>query len=304
MKAAAKSSGRHRFHDRAQVVLWLCGHLAYPPIPRYSCGLLVTEIQCCWLPGAPTPPVDPACVRAAEHAAKLCEALGHSVTPTDWNLDGRALMHAFLTVIMHYTHLDVGNIARLLDVPERQLDLELNTRFMAMAGSGIGQDTVAQALATWQQAAQKMAELHQQFDLILTPTVATPALPGDALDPSGLEKLIMKLMLATGLGRKAVNAKSLDMAIDKSLYATPFTPIANITGQPAMSVPLYQEGNNQPHGAQFMAAVGGDAMLLRLARQLEQACPWADNVPGDIPRQGSSRRAASHGNAAAQTPLP
>jgi amidase len=72
------------------------------------------------------------------------------------------------------------------------------------------------------------------------------------------------------------------MAIDKSLYMTPFTPIANITGQPAMTVPLYWDGDGLPHGAHFMGDVGEDGRLLMLARQLEIACPWVDKVPRDI----------------------
>lgn len=223
--------------------------------------------------------VDPECIKAAEVAAKACADLGHTVTPAKWNFDGRELMHAFLTVVMYFTHQDVKNIAALMSTDEKHLDIELNTKFMSMAGSGVSQEKLKHALATWRRAAAKMSELHQEFDVILTPTVATPPLAGDALDPSGLEKIMMKIMLATGLGKKAVNKKSLDMVIDKSLFAMPFTPIANITGQPAMSVPLYWDDKDLPHGAHFMADIGKDNVLLRLAHQLENICPWVGKIP-------------------------
>lgn len=67
--------------------------------------------------------------------------------------------------------------------------------------------------------------------------------------------------------------------ITKALQQAPFTPIANITGQPAMSVPLYWSDNGLPHGAQFMAATGNDRLLLQLAAQLEQAEPWKHRMP-------------------------
>lgn len=226
--------------------------------------------------------VDPECIKAAEVAAKVCENLGHNVIPAEWNFDGRELMHAFLTVVMYYTHRDVNNISSLLGISEKDLDIELNTKFMSIAGSGISQEKLDQSLNIWKKAAHKMSELHQQFDVILTPTVATSPLVGSAFDPSNFEKLIMKIMLTTGLGKKAVNKKSLEMVIDKSLYAMPFTPIANITGQPAMSVPLYWDERNLPHGAHFMADIGKDGMLLMLAHQLEKACPWIDKVPNEI----------------------
>ncbi|MCB1755098.1 MAG: amidase [Gammaproteobacteria bacterium] len=229
---------------------------------------------------APTgTPVHPACVKAAEVAARLCENLGHSVEPTHWNFDGRALMRAFLTIVMNYTHRDVGNIASLLGVVEKQLELEINTRFLSLTGSGIGPDKVRQALEVWQQAAQKMHDLHQRYDVILTPTVATPPLTGDALDPGAIEKLLMRLLLRTGLARIIVSDKFLESLIDKSLYQTPFTPIANMTGQPAMSVPLHWDENGLPHGAHFMADAEGDRTLFMLARQLESEQPWARRVP-------------------------
>lgn len=68
----------------------------------------------------------------------------------------------------------------------------------------------------------------------------------------------------------------IDVIIDKALYQTPFTPIANATGQPAMSVPLHWGNDSLPHGAQFMAAEGND----QLAAQLGLEHPWKHKVPG------------------------
>ena len=219
------------------------------------------------------------CIQAAEVAGKACENLGHEVIPAKWNFDGRELMRAFIMIVMYYTHRDVVNISSLLGVDEKNLDMELNTKFMSIAGSGISQENIDHSFSVWKKACQSMSTLHQHFDVILTPTVATPPLESSALDPNAFEKLAMRVLVATGLGKKAVSNKSLDIAIDKNLYVTPFTPIANITGQPAMSVPLYWDGDNLPHGAHFMADVGEDGVLLMLARQLEDAYPWVNKIP-------------------------
>ncbi|MBB1488561.1 amidase [Oceanospirillum sediminis] len=223
--------------------------------------------------------VHPECIKAAELAGQLCEKLGHRVLPAKWNFDGRELMRAFIAIVMHYTHQDVVNIAKLLEVDKDQLDIELNTRFMAVAGSGIKPEKLEQSFNIWKRACESLSALHQQFDVILTPTVATPPLESNALDPGIIEKLIMKGIIASGLGQRIVNDKSLDMAIDKSLYVTPFTPIANITGQPAMSVPLHWDHDGLPHGAHFMADIGNDGKLLMLAHQLEEICPWRGKLP-------------------------
>lgn len=229
---------------------------------------------------APTDtPVYSECVNAAEQAAKYCESLGHNIERTQWNFDGRELMRAFLTIVFNYTHRDVNNIAALLGIKSSKLQLELNTRFMSVVGSGVNSDQVKASLTIWQHASNKISELHQRYDVILTPTVATTPLTSNALDPSSIEKLLMQLLISTRLGKKILNNNFLETLIEKSLYQTPFTPIANMTGQPAVSVPLHWGEDGLPYGAHFMAAEGNDKTLFMLSGQLESTHPWKDKVP-------------------------
>jgi len=229
---------------------------------------------------APTKtPVFSECINAAETAAQCCESLGHHVERAQWNFDGRELMRAFLTIVFSYTHQDVRSMSALLAVKEHKLKLELNTRFMSLVGSGISSKEVDEAINVWEKVSRKIVELHQCYDVILTPTVATSPLASDELDPTGIEKIIMRLLIKTGLGKKIHNKAFLETLIDKSIYQTPFTPIANMTGQPAVSVPLYWGSDGLPHGAHFMAAEGNDACLFMLAGQLETSFPWKDKVP-------------------------
>jgi len=219
------------------------------------------------------------CIKGAEVAAKCCEALGHEVEYTKWNFDGRELMRAFLTVVFSYTNRDVANMAALLKMEVKNLDIELNTLFMSIVGYGASQEQVKNALDIWKQASHRLSELHQKYDVILTPTVATMPLSNNDLDPNFFEKLLMKFFISTGLGKRIINNSFLDALIDKSLFQTPFTPIANMTGQPAMTVPLYWDKNGLPHGAHFMADNGNDGILLFLAKQLESQSPWRGKVP-------------------------
>lgn len=139
-------------------------------------------------------------------------------------------------------------MARLLNNIEQQknLAIELNTRLMAMIGSGIRGEQVLH-LCVW---------MH-------------------------LIKLLMRGLIATGFAKRLFSNAFIDVIIHKALYQTPFTPIANATGQPAMSVPLHYWGNDGlPHGAQFMAAEGNDRLLFQLAAQLELEHPWKHKVSG------------------------
>lgn len=224
-------------------------------------------------------PVHEECFAAVSSAAKLCEALGHRVEEANWNFDGRELMRAFLTVVLHCTARDVGNMAQWLETAESRLAIELNTRFMAAVGKGVGEQRLQQALAVWQRAARRLAEFHDRYDLILTPTVATPPLASDALDPDLFEKCLMQGLVITGLAKHIFADDFLDLLTEKAVYQTPFTPIANMTGQPAMSVPLYWGNDGLPHGTQFIASEGNDRLLFRLASQLETERPWKDRLP-------------------------
>lgn len=219
------------------------------------------------------------CLNAATAAAQNCAALGHEVEESDWNFDGIELMRAFLTVILYCTAKDVGRIARLLNVEPRQLDIELSNRFLATVGSGVSDEQFQQALAVWKRAADRLSDFYRRYDAILTPAAGTPPLPSDALIPKLPEELLMRGLIATGVADKLFSKLLLNAALDKGLSQTPFTPIANIAGLPAMSVPLYWGGDGLPHGAQFMAAEGNDRLLFQLAVQLESAHPWKHKRP-------------------------
>jgi len=260
------------------------GYVASNPPPQsylYSTGRVPPRLKIGLIVRSPVGlPVHTECIAAAQAAAKHCEKLGHHVEEIPaWGFDGIELMRAFLTVVFRYTARDVADMARLIGQEKSNMKIELNTRFMATVGRGIVDERVTCALAIWKRAAKSMADLHQSYDVVITPTVATPPLTANALDPSALERFVMRLMISTGLGKSLYSDKFLDAVIEKSLYQTPFTPIANMTGQPAMSVPLYWDCHNLPHGAHFMAAEGNDRVLFQLAGQLEGEYPWRNVVP-------------------------
>jgi amidase len=67
--------------------------------------------------------------------------------------------------------------------------------------------------------------------------------------------------------------------VDQNLGWVPYTQLANLTGRPAISLPLHWSAENLPLGVQFVAPLGGESLLIRLAAQLEQALPWRDRQP-------------------------
>jgi len=223
--------------------------------------------------------VDQDCINAADDAAALCQSLGHQVEAAQWNFDGKLLMRAFLTILLFYTHKDLAMMSASLGIPEKELAIEPGTRFLAMAGRGVTAERLSWAEMVLQDARQKMADMHKHYDLILTPTVGRELQTSEALEPKGPEKWVLQLLIRTGLASKVMGNSVLDQAVIQNLKMAPFTAIANATGQPAMSVPLYWSDKGLPYGAHFMAAKGHDSVLFALAAQLERARPWQDKRP-------------------------
>lgn len=88
-----------------------------------------------------------------------------------------------------------------------------------------------------------------------------------------------KIMNIFGLGGLLKISGIVDQLAVQSLSQVPFTQLANLTGIPAMSVPLHWGPDGLPYGVQFMSALGQEALLFRLAAQLEKAKPWFNKQP-------------------------
>ena len=114
------------------------------------------------------------------------------------------------------------------------------------------------SLTYLQSIARSVARFFDDYDVLLTPTLGEPPVPLGSFDSREDDPLY-------GLTRAA--------------RFVPFTPMFNVTGQPAMSVPLYWNGEGLPIGTHFVARFGDEATLFRLASQLEQARPWAGRRP-------------------------
>jgi amidase len=153
-------------------------------------------------------------------------------------------------------------------------DVETLTWTMGLLGRTLSAGDFAKATREWGVAGRAMGRFHQKYDLYLTPTLAYPPVRIGELQPKPYERLAMKVVNALGLGVILKVAGLIDQMAEASLSKTPFTQLANLTGQPAMSVPLHWTSDGLPVGVHFMARFGEEAALFRLAAQLEKARPW------------------------------
>jgi Asp-tRNA(Asn)/Glu-tRNA(Gln) amidotransferase A subunit family amidase len=224
------------------------------------------------------PELSPDVLAALDDAARLAESLGHHVEPVSLaNLDFDALAHAFLMLWAETAEQSVLGARAITGRRPRQRDFEVTTWAMAHAGRKIGPKDRPAALALQQLAAAKMDEMMSYYDVLLAPTLAAPPLKIGELQPSRFERFQMRVL---GIFPFEPLARQLiERTPDKAFAWAGCTELFNMTGQPAMSVPLYWNDAGLPIGVQFAARTGGETTLFRLAAQLEAARPWTHRRP-------------------------
>jgi amidase len=208
-----------------------------------------------------TPTGDPLhadCASAVRDVAALCTQLGHEVEEAAPSVEGGAVMQAFIAVWSAGCAWVIDGAAYQTGKKARPEDFEPLTWGLYEMGR---LQTASAYLMAWtllQRISRQIAEFFVRYDVWLTPTLAEPPVPLGTFDSPPDNPL-------KGLFRAA--------------QYVPYTPLFNVTGQPAMSVALYWNGEGLPVGTHFVGRFGDEATLFRLAAQLEQARPWAGRRP-------------------------
>ena len=129
-------------------------------------------------------------------------------------------------------------------------------------------------MAALQCETRRLVSVYGDYDIVLTPTLAKPPLRIGAMHAKGGEAVLQELIARTGMSAALRLPGVWERASSRAFDFTPFTPVANFTGQPSMSVPLYWNRSRLPIGSMFTGRMGDEATPFRLAAQLEEAHPW------------------------------
>ena len=192
-------------------------------------------------------PVDPECAAALTDAAELLAELGHDVREATPPWREADLFDKFIAV---------WQVGPALHPVDAALLTPLNRGLVESARTTSAAD-YARAVGSLQTIARRIVSFWSEVDIVVTPTLALPPVPiGWQKEVEGpIEQLL------------------------RNTEFTPFTAIANLTGQPAMSLPLHWKETGLPIGVQAIGPPAGDALLLSLAAQIEAARPWRDRRP-------------------------
>jgi amidase len=219
------------------------------------------------------------CLEGLKATTALLKSLGHDVVETTPPFEAEPWLMAFMTIIAGETSADIAKAGKLAGRKLGFADFEPATYVTALLGRSWSASDYAGAanyLQTW---SRRMGDFFEGYDALLTPTLAAPPALIGALKPTPAELALLKIIgpLQAGWFMKASGLAK--VLATKSLEFIPYTPLFNVTGQPAISLPLHWNAAGVPIGMQFAARMGDEATLFRLAAQLEQAQPWFDRAP-------------------------
>jgi amidase len=211
----------------------------------------------------------PDCLAALKDAEELCRDLGHEVEEGPFSVDPAVLGPATLTIISASTRATMEARADALGRPLSEDDVEPGTWALSRIGRERSASDYVEAVQTIHRTGRALARHLEKYDVILSPTMAAPPVPLGVLSLSSANSAEQGAALLRSVG---------------------YTQLANVAGNPAMSVPLYWNEAGLPIGIQFIGRMNDEATLFRLAGQLEKARPWFRHRPdlAAVTRQASN----------------
>ncbi len=210
---------------------------------------------------------------ALDAAAALAREGGHAVEEIALPMIGRDFMADFAIAVASATAGTMRMEAVRVGRPVLG-DLERATRVLARFGDIMSGGEVYAALERLSLATRQLLVATQRFDAVLMPIIAHPPLACGAMDPKGADDLLENMLDKLRLTRLLRIKQFLGQLMDKSLWFTHWPAIQNVTGQPAIALPVHVTAAGLPLGIQAVGRPGDEETLLSLAGQMETMSGW------------------------------
>ncbi len=233
-----------------------------PPRPyRMEVGAPTGRMRIAWTATTPSgAKAHTECEKAVHETVKLLEELGHDLIEDRPRFDWELFLKNVHPIWVAFNALSVDVAAQATGRKPGPDNLEAVTLACVEEGRGISATELLIAMAHQNTVSRQVGAWFENYDVLVTPTIARPPAPLGDLDQN----------------RKGM--KPFEWTQYLFSYC-PFTPLFNTTGQPAISLPLHWTADGLPVGVQIVGRFGDESALIRLASQLEEARPWASKRP-------------------------
>jgi amidase len=211
---------------------------------------------------------------ALDQTAQQLRELGHTVEEADPEIDINRFWQDFFVVVC-------AEVASMVALYRQKYgaaciaQFEPATKNMAMIGRSFSAADLITAKRGWHDVQLAMGDLLSQYDVMLSPTVPTPAVPHGLLPNTRIEEMMMVASHRLNIGKLLFRAGLVEKMAGPVLGKMGFTIMGNITGLPGMSVPLHASRNGLPIGMQFTGRMADEETLFSLAGQLERECGFS-----------------------------
>lgn len=217
--------------------------------------------------------VDAEASSAVHKLVKHLEEQGHYVEEAELPVDGKRLIENYYLMNCGEMASDLLYVEEMMGKKAIAKDIDIVTWVLSQVGMNLSAVEFTRSLAEWDVAAAQMTTLYQKYDLVITPTTAFTAPKVGQFMQSEAE--VNKLLGVTELSKNDQMQLVYDMFLPSLTY-TPFTQLSNLTGQPAMSLPVHLSSDGLPLGVQVMAPKGKEDWLFQLAIEVENTDLWIE----------------------------
>ena len=221
------------------------------------------------------------CRTGLRDTVSLLESLGHTLVEASPPVDRDEFLHAFLLMVCGQADADLGDAEAMTGRRASPNNVEITTWALALLGRSYSAAAMARARRVLERTTRAVGRWFDGYevDVLVTPTLTTPPFEIGALQPPAPEIAAMRALGRLHAGGVMRLAGALDKAAKRVFDWIACPPLFNITGQPAMSVPLTWNAAGLPIGLHFAGRFGDEATLFRLAGQLEATRPWFARTP-------------------------
>jgi amidase len=224
-------------------------------------------------------PISAECARALDDSVHKLLALGHTVEQIEPPVSGNAVLEDYLNLYFGAVSTELEEWQRLLGGRDIDALVEPGTLLLKRVAQRLPVAVTDRSRQHWYQYSREMGDFLKKFDMFLLPNTADFCWPVGSMSLKPVENWAIRQLDKLWFSHHLFTRERVVKRSRGFLEMVPFTQLANITGQPAMSVPMHRNHDGFPIGVQFIAPYGDERALFTLAGQIEEAFPWEGVKP-------------------------